>query len=1004
MPYQDDTVKDFNEASSILIPVGTIEDDALYSKSTTIQMWLFGYELPDTLTLITKDKVTFVSSQKKGAILEQLIKEGSSLQIQVLKRSKDETENKAIFKQVLELMNATDSKNVGIFPKDKFNGKFITEWTNAREEYETKFKDVDVSVGVANVLAVKDEDELKLIKSACRLSTQVMSKSFISDLEAILDEDKKIKHDEFADTLEKVLQEKYRKQLKISNEIDLESAELCYPPIIQSGGEYDLKASAESNSKFLHAGVIICSLGVKYKSYCSNIARTFLVDPEKQKEKNYKFLQEVSEYVFSCLKDGTTCKEVYLKALGYIEKKRPELKDKFVKNIGFGMGIEFREAAYLLGPKNNRELRDGMIFSVSIGFQNLEVPEATDEKMKNYSLLLIDTVKITDDKCVVLTSDVTKETIYIFKDPEAEVADNEKKEEKKAEPPTRKTAILPSKLRGEEKPVSNELQRKNHQKELAALRNEEGKKRFSAIGEKSGSDEKQVFKKFESYKKESQIPNETRDLRVLVDRRNFSVILPIYDLAVPFHVSTLKNVSKTDDKDFTYLRFNFITPGQSFGKKVETVVRKSLNPFQDPNATFVRALTFKSSDAHRFAEIFREINELKKEMQKKEVERLEMSDLVQQDKLIEIRGKRPFRLIDVYCRPVLEGKKFPGELEIHSNGLRYMNQVRNDQRIDILFSNIKHLFLQPCNHELLIILHIHLKNPIMIGKKKTRDIQFYREVQDANFDETGNRKRRYNYGDEDELQAEQEERKRRSMLNREFKDFAAKITEASRNIIEVDVPFRDLAFSGVPHRQLVLMQPTTDCLVHLTEPPFVVITLADIEIVHLERVQFGLKNFDMVVVFKDFSKPVFHINTIPTTSLDAVKEWLDNVDVAFTEGPVNLNWIQIMKTINEDPAGFFAEEGWGFLQLHSDGETDESDSASEFEASGSDFGSEHSSDYSGSGSGSGSNFGSDDSGSEEGSGEDWDELERKAEKSDQKKRAMDGEDSEEDNRKKKIRR
>lgn len=37
---------------------------------------------------------------------------------------------------------------------------------------------------------------------------------------------------------------------------------------------------------------------------------------------------------------------------------------------------------------------------------------------------------------------------------------------------------------------------------------------------------------------------------------------------------------------------------------------------------------------------------------------------------------------------------------------------------DILFSNIKHLFFQPCDYELLVILHIHLKAPIIVGKKK----------------------------------------------------------------------------------------------------------------------------------------------------------------------------------------------------------------------------------------------------------------------------------------------
>lgn len=99
---------------------------------------------------------------------------------------------------------------------------------------------------------------------------------------------------------------------------------------------------------------------------------------------------------------------------------------------------------------------------------------------------------------------------------------------------------------------------------------------------------------------------------------------------------------------------------------------------------------------------------------------------------------------------------------------------------DILFSNIKHLLFQPCDNELIVVLHIHLKSPIMIGKKKAKDVQFFREVSDASFDETGNKKRKRNYHDEDELEAEQEERKRRMDLNKYFKAFSDKIAEAVR--------------------------------------------------------------------------------------------------------------------------------------------------------------------------------------------------------------------------------
>lgn len=38
-----------------------------------------------------------------------------------------------------------------------------------------------------------------------------------------------------------------------------------------------------------------------------------------------------------------------------------------------------------------------------------------------------------------------------------------------------------------------------------------------------------------------------------------------------------------------------------------------------------------------------------------------------------------------------------------------------------------------------------------------------------------------------------------------------------------------------------------------------------------------------------------------------------SVDIPLTEGPVNLNWNPIMKTINEDAYAFFQQGGWSFL-------------------------------------------------------------------------------------------
>ncbi len=62
---------------------------------------------------------------------------------------------------------------------------------------------------------------------------------------------------------------------------------------------------------------------------------------------------------------------------------------------------------------------------------------------------------------------------------------------------------------------------------------------------------------------------------------------------------------------------------------------------------------------------------------------------------------------------------------------------------------------------------------------------------------------------------------------------------------EPDTPFRELSFEGGLYRQ-----PTTECLVYLTGSPFLVVTLAEIEIASLERVQYSSKQFDLVLIFK----------------------------------------------------------------------------------------------------------------------------------------------------------
>jgi nucleosome binding factor SPN SPT16 subunit len=143
----------------------------------------------------------------------------------------------------------------------------------------------------------------------------------------------------------------------------------------------------------------------------------------------------------------------------------------------------------------------------------------------------------------------------------------------------------------------------------------------------------------------------------------------------------------------------------------------------------------------------------------------------------------------------------------------------------------------------------------------------------------------------------------------------------------------------------------------------------------------------MVVIFKDYSRPVQHINTIPMESIDLVKDWLDSVDIAYYEGNLNLQWGTIMKTVQADPHEFYKTGGWGFLSTESDSDNEdqESEEESAFEMDESDFTSEASSEADSDFDENASQEAEEEEMSEVSEGEDWDELERKAARKDRER-------------------
>lgn len=513
-------------------------------------------------------------------------------------------------------------------------------------------EEVDISAALStNAFSVKDENELRAMRTASKACVALMTPYFLDEMSNILDSEKKVTHATLAEKVDRKLDdEKFWKTVEMPNKAklpsDFDSAQLDWilGPAIQSGGKYDLRFAAEANTDNLHAGIIIAGLGLRYKSYCSTIARTYLVDPNKAQESNYKLLHLIHNSIIKEIRDGMTAKEVYTKALNLLKVKKPEMEKHFLKNVGWGVGLENRDPTLVLNAKNNRTLKDGMTLIIHTGFQDIENPQPQDKNSKVYSLVLTDTIRVTTSEPVVFTADsptsADANSFFFKDDEEAEPTPKKERKDPKVGAVATKN-ITSTRLRSERTAQVDEdadSKRKEHQKELAGKKQKEGLARFAeATGDKNGAEVKK-FKKFESYKRDNQFPLKIKNLEVVVDSRNSTVILPIMGRPVPFHINTIKNASKSDENDFSFLRINFLSPGQGVGRKDD-------QPFEDASAQFVRSLTFRSSDGERYSEIATQISNMKRDAVKKEQEKKDMEDVVEQDKLMEIRSKLEKRIV-----------------------------------------------------------------------------------------------------------------------------------------------------------------------------------------------------------------------------------------------------------------------------------------------------------------------------------------------------------------------
>ena len=264
---------------------------------------------------------------------------------------------------VLDAIKATsDAPTLGTLPKEKPEGTFAATWQGVLDG--SGLPTVDVAAGLGECFSCKDPEEVKNVKKAAHLSASAMVKFAVPEIEEIIDSERRVKHSKLSEKTEEAITNPVKIQVKLRDD----NVDIAYPPIFQSGGEYDLKVrvcvffvcvrplifcfwhidnqrihdkksqltiyhnaaintnsrlthhsapsqvSAQSNDSTLHYGVIIASLGARYSMYCANVARTYLVDPTAQQEKEYTALLEAQQAAIAALVEGAPMSAPYTAA------------------------------------------------------------------------------------------------------------------------------------------------------------------------------------------------------------------------------------------------------------------------------------------------------------------------------------------------------------------------------------------------------------------------------------------------------------------------------------------------------------------------------------------------------------------------------------------------------------------------------------------------------------------------------------------------------------------
>jgi Xaa-Pro aminopeptidase len=227
---------------------------------------------------------------------------------------------------------------------------------------------VDASKIMSDIREIKTEEEIRKISKACELADKAM-KEVVSAIRPGASE----------------------RQIRTrAMSVLTECEDVAFSFIIASGPNSEYTHVYPSDRRISSGELIIVDLGFKVDGYCSDLTRTFCINPSPAQKAFYSTILEAQKRAAVAAIPGIECDKVR----GVVEDffRKDDLLDYWKYSLGHGVGLEVHEPPYFFkGAKE--KLKNNMTFTLEPG---LHIPGTGGIRIEDTLLLDKKPIKLTD--------------------------------------------------------------------------------------------------------------------------------------------------------------------------------------------------------------------------------------------------------------------------------------------------------------------------------------------------------------------------------------------------------------------------------------------------------------------------------------------------------------------------------------------------------------------------------------------------------------------------------